>query len=728
MKAWGEALGESSEGFGSFAGKKKQPDFVLAGGSGDDTLSWAGGSDDRSGGDPGDGSGGSGRRQRPPTSWSDVADPAPGAGAPQPRASVEAAFDRPGHGAQSLLEYREAQNDLAERWREWRHAVIAGTLSGGEARGLLRGAVGDHTAGMTSETAVGALRGWERRQAEQLEALAKGGASGRERLLAAGNRRIALRHRDVAESGGDIAVLAPQATRLVRDVWQESRALGLSGEEIDARVRAELDRLSATAVLAAAADDPARALRTLEALKARNLINAETARPLQAALKGGQAAEAAGPAPAEAGAIPPAMAMPEPAQEPPLPGSGDDGPPADDSPGDEDPEDEDAVFGLDGDAIDAALFSDPAGWPAGEADARRRAYGGDAAPGSAVGEAGGRALAFSGPPEDVGRRLRELGERLTGYPDPSDVPPEVAEEIGLAVAGMVPGIGEAISAKEAYDAFLLARAGAEDGKLADTLLHGSDAALSAIGAVPLVGNVTRFSKSSYRIARALHRVWGKPVRLGSRLDPTPGPTGRQLRKLGNISDEQRLARLRPRNRFRGADAFSRKTPEEALSETHWPPRGPEENVYRGLAAVDMAIKDKLAGGKGIVLNAMRRSDLPKGVKSISLHWGKPGNAGKNYKGGFGLSKIIAKHGLEGVETVLEAVAKGKVSELADKNKLLINYNNSEIVLTLLKEGKKMAYKDTWVLTGFRIGDPEAFFDLSKLRGPLYFRGVGAVQR
>ena len=104
------------------------------------------------------------------------------------------------------------------------------------------------------------------------------------------------------------------------------------------------------------------------------------------------------------------------------------------------------------------------------------------------------------------------------------------------------------------------------------------------------------------------------------------PTAEQLKSLGNFSERQRIQRLKPRNEFGRPGAFARMTPERAFEGTRFPPRGSQENAFRGLAAVDLVIQDVLAKGPGIVDKAMRRSGLPGGQAAITFRWGSPSPA------------------------------------------------------------------------------------------------------
>lgn len=111
----------------------------------------------------------------------------------------------------------------------------------------------------------------------------------------------------------------------------------------------------------------------------------------------------------------------------------------------------------------------------------------------------------------------------------------------------------------------------------------------------------------------------------ARLEATPSPTTNQMKSLGSFSERQRIQRLKPRNKFRGPGAFASMRPQDAFAATRLPPNGTKENVFRGLAVVDLVIQDSLTkGGARVLRNAMRRSGLPDGQEVITFRWGKPG--------------------------------------------------------------------------------------------------------
>jgi hypothetical protein len=132
--------------------------------------------------------------------------------------------------------------------------------------------------------------------------------------------------------------------------------------------------------------------------------------------------------------------------------------------------------------------------------------------------------------------LAELGDDLAeviSTDDPeslNDVPDELGDEIGEIVLGLVPGIGEALSAKEAYAAFLAARMALDDEDLSGALMKGGEAALAAIGAVPLIGGTVRFTKAGAKTASLLLRVLKTGRRQGRRVVEGTAMAGRTVSK------------------------------------------------------------------------------------------------------------------------------------------------------------------------------------------------------
>ncbi|MCX8014041.1 MAG: hypothetical protein N3A02_07095, partial [Rectinema sp.] len=120
------------------------------------------------------------------------------------------------------------------------------------------------------------------------------------------------------------------------------------------------------------------------------------------------------------------------------------------------------------------------------------------------------------------------------------------------------------------------------------------------------------------------------------------------------------------------------------------------NIKRGQIAMEKVIREKTD-----VLNAMYRPELG----GISFYWGTPGR-GKKFKGGSGVSHIIAKRNSEGkngeeiARNLVEVIAKGKISEPygpPEWERVNVYHNGHTAVLSLYKDG----HIQTWLLTGWK---------------------------
>jgi hypothetical protein len=84
------------------------------------------------------------------------------------------------------------------------------------------------------------------------------------------------------------------------------------------------------------------------------------------------------------------------------------------------------------------------------------------------------------------------------------------------------------------------------------------------------------------------------------------------------------------------------------------------------------------------------------------------------------SHIIAKHGAEVLDDVVETIAKGiPIWEQGAgiTKRVVLQYRQHEAVLSLYKSGDR----HTWLLSGFKTGQTDINFDLSQLRGPIFFK-------
>ena len=128
---------------------------------------------------------------------------------------------------------------------------------------------------------------------------------------------------------------------------------------------------------------------------------------------------------------------------------------------------------------------------------------------------------------------------------------ELVEELGLAVAGLLPGVGEALSAKDAYDATRAAIAALEDDRLGDAALQGGAAAIAVFGAVPGVGSVVRLGKSAAKALPVLYK-------LLRRSREAAAITGRSVSRqwFGRWSDNLLSGKTLPQGKMARVDTLS----------------------------------------------------------------------------------------------------------------------------------------------------------------------------
>jgi isoleucyl-tRNA synthetase len=122
-----------------------------------------------------------------------------------------------------------------------------------------------------------------------------------------------------------------------------------------------------------------------------------------------------------------------------------------------------------------------------------------------------------------------------------------------------------------------------------------------------------------------------------------------------------------------------------------------------------------------VIAAMHRFDL-EDVNEVTFVWGAPGSADNNFKGGHGISHIIAKrdaeagNGLDVAIKLIEVIAKGELHKaVAAKQTVHITYEEYEAVLSKNRFGKK----ETWLLTGWKINKPDADEEFSTTAIPTH---------
>ncbi len=126
----------------------------------------------------------------------------------------------------------------------------------------------------------------------------------------------------------------------------------------------------------------------------------------------------------------------------------------------------------------------------------------------------------------------------------------------------------------------------------------------------------------------------------------------------------------------------------------------KKNIYFGLKSLKNALTNKSE-----ICNGIFRKD----VGNIGLYFGEVGDVTKNYKGGNGLSHIVAKRfaeGFDGYDVILkliETIVTGKVVKTVDVKKTIhIEKDGYEAVLSEDKFGNEVI----WLLTGWKINKPD----------------------
>lgn len=128
-------------------------------------------------------------------------------------------------------------------------------------------------------------------------------------------------------------------------------------------------------------------------------------------------------------------------------------------------------------------------------------------------------------------------------------------------------------------------------------------------------------------------------------------------------------------------------------------RSVSENIARGKRAMENVIRDHTDA-----IDAMIRDD----IGSVSFYWGTPGT-GSTFKGGSGVSHIIAKRNSEGIngeETarkMVDVIGRGDITKTEGPEKgtrVTISKDGYSAVLSLYRMGEK----NTWLLTGWKDWD------------------------
>lgn len=111
------------------------------------------------------------------------------------------------------------------------------------------------------------------------------------------------------------------------------------------------------------------------------------------------------------------------------------------------------------------------------------------------------------------------------------------------------------------------------------------------------------------------------------------------------------------------------------------------NIEHGRKALQQVIDNKTE-----VKNAMYRPE----VGYIDFVYGEAGTDAKKHKDGYGIAKILLKHGQEAVNMIPEVIARGKYDLGKSKDRAYFIYKNYRAVIRFTWDGKEK----TWLVTNF----------------------------
>lgn len=114
----------------------------------------------------------------------------------------------------------------------------------------------------------------------------------------------------------------------------------------------------------------------------------------------------------------------------------------------------------------------------------------------------------------------------------------------------------------------------------------------------------------------------------------------------------------------------------------------EENIERGRKAIKEILQTH-----GEVKGAMTRTE----IGAIDFLWGQEGTDEKKHKDGYGISKILLKHGEETVNVIPEVIARGTYEQVDGRSdRRYFIYKGYRAVVRLTWDGKEK----TWLVTNF----------------------------
>lgn len=187
-----------------------------------------------------------------------------------------------------------------------------------------------------------------------------------------------------------------------------------------------------------------------------------------------------------------------------------------------------------------------------------------------------------------------------------------------------------------------------------------------------------------------------------------------------FASAERFRNLRPKGTGQPAGIFDQSA-DEVFRSTHFPPRTLEENILRGLAAIDIIVDMELRGeGNTIhenlfhVEDAMYRPD----IKGIDIFWGYAG-FGRRRNRACGVAQALERFGPEAIEPMVETLCYGE--EVYTHWNMTNAYEFKRNRAFVSYSPRINSYTDYyWSVCSFR-AENKAPFNLAVIDSPLFFR-------
>lgn len=193
----------------------------------------------------------------------------------------------------------------------------------------------------------------------------------------------------------------------------------------------------------------------------------------------------------------------------------------------------------------------------------------------------------------------------------------------------------------------------------------------------------------------------KPDETPETLGETVKPTSRS----GGKPETERIADLfKTLAEEPDASFYAETDPETVLTAPMPDPDDRQAQVRRGRAAIDSILHRVSLSQEGAqhmigVPGAMTRPD----IGDVSFYWGKPGSSRNNpdnteYRGGDGVSHVVAKHGPEDLVHVIDAIAYGEIVQSDTARKIIIE--RGTVRVSLVKVVGKAGQEPNWLVSGY----------------------------